>query len=253
MPDDNIPIEGQPEPTPAPAPQEDARIPKQRFDQVNNALREFKELGLSPGDIREMVGEYRALVERMDTPAAASAPQGKIDEARRKELREGLLEVMPELGKLGGLFDEVEQTKVTATTAQRQQLEAMNTRSSDLCQSLFAEHGFDVAKQQKLYDRLETGIANEIYADTEKRLRFFRGDLDVVRETFKEHADDLLAHVVKPAKQPTKDLSFMSNKRGLSLPASPLDEKIKGGKPLTREEMGQMFRDTYSHMQSQDN
>lgn len=247
MPENSPPVEATVADPPVVAQQEDHRIPKQRFDEVNNALREFKEIGLSPGDIREMAAEYRALVEKS---LSEPVKPGKIDEARRKELRDGLLEVMPELAHIPGLLDTVTKTKLTADTAEHQQLAQMNERASDLCGTLFEASGFSRDTHPALYTKMEHVIANDIYTNPEKAKRFYRGDLKVVRETFQEYADDILAHVVKPAKPPTKDLSYLPGKKGLSLPASALDDRIKSGKPLTRDEMSQLHRETFSLMQT---
>lgn len=228
---------------------DEQRIPKHRFDEVNSALREFKELGLSPGDIREMAAEYRTMVEKSLEAPAAPAVESKISAERRKELRDGLLEVMPELAQIPGLVDAITKTKVTADTAEQQQVTQLNERASDLCGTLFEASGFSKDTHASLYARLEHVIANDIYTNPDKAKRFYRGDLKVVRETYQEYADDILTHVVKPAKPPTKDLSFLPGKKGLSLPASALDDKVKSGKPLTRDEMSQLHRETFSIMQ----
>lgn len=234
-----------------PEEKDEHRIPKHRFDQVNNELKAFKELGLSPTEIVEMAAEYRNLVENQLAKKEEGKKESKIDETRRRELREGLLEIAPELAQIPGLLDEVKKTKITADTAELQQLEAINEKASNLCQDMFEAAGFDLEKNAKLYDRLERMIANEIYTDKDLTHRFYRGDMKVVRELFKQYEEDVLAHVVKPAKPSTKDLPYLSGKRGLSLPASALDDKVRSGKPLTREEQNQMHKEVFALMQQQ--
>lgn len=230
---------------------EEHKIPKHRFDEVNNKYKEYAELGLTPADIREMAAEYRALVEKDNARDDNAKPtkESKLDDAKRKELREGLLDIYPELAQIPGLIDDVKKTKVTATTAEHQQIAQMNERATELVTSLFEQEGFTKSKHGKLYDKLEDMIAKDIYADPKLSKRFFRGDLTVVKEVFKEYQEDVLSHVVKPAKPSTKDLSFLSGKKGLSLPASPLDDKVKAGKPLTREEQRELHNEVFSAMQ----
>lgn len=228
------------------------KIPKYRFDEVNNKYKEYAELGLSPADIREMAADYRALVEKSlarEESGAKPTKQSTMDDARKAELRAGLLEVMPELAEIEALRADVKKTKVTASITGQQQLLQINERASSLVGELFEAEGFSLDKQAKLCSRLEDVIANDIYTHPEKAKRFYRGDLSVVRETYKEYAEDFLTHVVKPAKQSTKDLASLSGKKGLSLPATPLDDKINAGKPLTRDEQRQMHSDVFALMQ----
>jgi hypothetical protein len=241
-----------------PAKKEEARdeskwIPKHRFDQVNTELRAYRETELSAADIREMAADYRALVEKelaqQGTPPTA---QSKLDDAKRAEYRAGLIDIYPELGGLEELKEDVRRTKATATLTEQQQLVALNDKASAYVAKLFENDGFSLDEQADLCGSVEDVVANAIYNSPDLARRFYRGDLAVVKEVYKRYADSILAHVVKPAKKPTKDLSSFSGKQGLSLPSSSLDDKLKQGKSLTREEMSQLHRETFSLMQSKE-
>lgn len=235
-----------------PSAKSENKIPQHRFDEVNGKYREYADLGLSPADIREMYAHYVALVEKEQTSAPSGKPKSTMDDAKREELRKGLLEIAPELADIPGLLESVKRTQATASSTEHQQITQLNERAAGTVERLFESEGFTKEDHGKLYARIEDVVAKDVYNDPDKFRRFRRGDLSVVTETFQEVKDDILAHVVKPAKSPTKDLSFVSGKKGLTLPASPLDKKISEGKPLTRDELMQMHRETFAHMQSAD-
>lgn len=227
-------------------------IPKHRFDEVNNRYQEYNALGLTPGDIQELIAEYRNLSTKATEKPATPKAEPTISDEERARIRKSLLEVYPELENLPGLISDVKKTKVTADTAELQQINLINDRATALVASMFTESGFDPIKQKKLFDKIETAVANDIYTNKDKRTRLYRGDTSVVQNTYREYEADILAHVVKPAKPPTKDLAFLSGKKGLSLPASPLDEKIKAGASLTRDEQRAMHDEVFALMQSRE-
>lgn len=251
MPDEITPIET---PEAEVAVQEDQTdkkgwIPKHRFDEVNNRYQEYNALGLTPGDIQELIAEYRNLSTR--TPPVLKAEPTMSDEDRTR-IRKSLFEVIPEMEGLPTLISDMKKTKITADTTELQQINLINDRATALVASLFTESGFDPIKQKKLFDKIETAVANDIYTDKDKRTRLYRGDTSVVQNTYREYEADILSHVVKLAKPPTKDLAFLSGKKGLSLPVSPLDEKIKAGISLTRDEQRAMHDETFALMQTRE-
>lgn len=226
---------------------QEQNIPKHRFDQVNDRLNEYKDLGLSPTDIVELVTEYRNLVEKgLETKKPTQ--ESKMDDARREELRKGLRDIAPEIDEIASLKEELKKTKATASTQELQQLQQISKAASARTKELFREAGFSTETYSKLYKKLEDAVANDIYTDAEKNRRYYSGDIDVVTETFEEYRENFLSHVPKP-KVEEKDLSFLSGKKGLTLPASALDDKVKAGKPLTRDEMKALHAEVFSLMQ----
>ena len=222
-------------------------IPKHRFDQINDKLNEYKELGLSPTDIIELVTEYRHLVDKQVD--AKSVPAAEA--ARDEELRKGIKKLVPEIDDIAEIKADVQRTKATSHAQELQTINKINREASNHTKALFKDAGFSTETYSELYKTLEDAVANDIYNNPDKQSRFYAGDIDVVTETFKKYETAILSHVPKPKKE-EKDLSFLSGKKGLTLPASALDDKVRAGKPLTRDEMRAMHNEVFSLMQREE-
>ena len=165
----------------------DQAIPKKRFDQVNNALREFKSLGLSPADIRKAVEGYNSLLSNLqeqDSQKTGSArPTPKITGAKREQLLSDLEDLIPGITKLGSIIDRVDGVEqhatITGEAARRQVLSDAVLRIPEL----LSDNKFD-ATDKAFVKQIEVQISHAIRSDPAALKRLMSGDLSIVDEVF---------------------------------------------------------------------
>ena len=230
----------------------DQAIPKKRFDQVNNALREFKSLGLTPADIRKAVDGYNSLLsnlrdqESQKTDGDRQAP--KITGVKREKLLSDLEDLIPGITKISSIMDRVQGVEqhatVTGEAARRQVLSDAVSRIPEL----LGDSKFDIS-DKNFVKQVEVQISNAIRSDPSALNRLLSGDLSIVDEVF-GHFNKTFYSKYAGAKKlaPKKDLpTLLREAEGQSSGGKdkkePVNEREKAS--AAKREENQAFYDLY--------
>lgn len=135
-------------------------IPKYRFDEVNQRYRPYRELGLSPEDIKQKLARLEEL-ERQ--------PQNYYTDERKTQVREDLMRVFPELQSLVSTHESNSKSFVSAGVAQ----------TNEFLKSIGIEA---TEKNNRLYQNIIGGFIQE---DPEMARRFYARDRTVFADAIK--------------------------------------------------------------------
>lgn len=238
-------------------------IPYKRFAKVNSELKAYKSLGFSPEELKEVLEAYEFMLQNFPTSQTASSSQkpepekeGKgLDSAKRAQLLDALEQLIPGISRFPQVIDELK--KSIDQTTQNQQLltktaiRQMNTRASQMVESLLEELGYRQASDEdvRFFQQVEEIIANDIYTNPQKRSRYLRGDLSVVEEVFEEWKDFFSSNIKKrPIKPTSSPLPFVS-RRNAPVGKTSVDDKLREKKPLTSDEMMTLHKEVWKYMQ----
>lgn len=183
-------------PAAASPPQGGNWIPKQRFDQVNNNLRSYKEFG-SPDEVKERLSrlsEWEKQVEEHRKREAMTQEQ-RDQAASRDEIRNQLLELLPELKDIEKIAGLEERTgKLTQNTVQKN-LAGASTFLGEMLKN--GNLDMDADTQDGVEDYLWVRMTEE------EREAAQQGDYSGIEEAYKRESEKGLLSKLKPLAAPT--------------------------------------------------
>lgn len=196
-------------------------VPYKRFEKVNKDLQAFRELGLTPTQVRQMAREYTELIDAINAEqlkeqgSSAHEKKGRIPEAKRQQLAEDLEEVFPGISKIGKMLEKLGELDHKTELVNKSTLSQTLDRASDRITDLLDGKDFDT-DDKKFVKQVEVMVATAIRGNKKLDARLRSGDLEVVEEVFEEIYDEFLSdYVVKPRKQKSRIPNLLRQSQGL--------------------------------------
>lgn len=203
------------------------RIPQSRFNEVNSELKAWKEIGkeygLSPAEVRQVLGDYATILEQAqkEKPAAKEtkpAAKGGLSDEQRQQALERLESVIPGISKLPDLVQSLhgKQQELSERDISKNRQEA-----SRLVSGLAKQHGYigDEEKDAGTLKYIEDMVASRVYSNRKDAAAFESGDFEVVKRAFDAVEKEFLSQRVAKVKQttPRPFPSLLSGSRGLGV------------------------------------
>lgn len=191
--------------------EKDGWIPKHRFDEVNRVAKAFRELGMSPEEVR-------GLKSRLDELSKTN----RFTAAERKTIAEQMFDVFPQLKSI------VENADALMATVGRskQSTEQYILSTEKRVDSYLTKLGLQVTRENN--EDIQELLISRLRRDKAAMTRFLGGDATILDEVFKTLQRDLgggrraaLAEVEgKKTTQTTKSVQKKADDRGDRKPAS---------------------------------